>query len=321
MKPHLDMLAAYNAWANERLYAAVARLPAADYRADRGVFFGSLHGTLNHILIGDRIWMHVFTGEGTKPTQLDAILHEDLAGLREARRAEDARIGRYVGSLTEEALAGTVRYSTIRSPADIEQRLAPLLLHFFNHQTHHRGQAHGLLTMSCGEAPSLDMVMFQRETGVSLVSGAGGVFSRAERRTARAPGTASAAPRARVPAASPLGETIGYSRAVRAGDLVFVAGTTASGPQGTFHPGDAAGQAKVVIERIAAALRELGAELADVVETRIFLTDIADWREVGRVHGLVFGDARPATTMVQIGPLMSPDLRVEISAVAARPAS
>jgi uncharacterized damage-inducible protein DinB len=182
MKPIFEMLAAYNAWANERLYAAAARLPDADYRADRGAFFGSLHGTLNHILIGDRIWMHVFTGEGEKPIKLDAILHDDLDALRAARRAEDARISVYVASLSEEALSGVVRYRTIRSPAQITQYLSPLMVHFFNHQTHHRGQAHCILTMLCGEAPTLDLVMFQRETGLSLVEGKGGDFSQPERR-------------------------------------------------------------------------------------------------------------------------------------------
>ena len=75
------MLAGYNSWVNERLYDAAALLPDAEYRADLGAFFGSIHGTLNHILIGDRIWMHVFTGEGKKPTELDAILY-DLASAR-----------------------------------------------------------------------------------------------------------------------------------------------------------------------------------------------------------------------------------------------
>jgi uncharacterized damage-inducible protein DinB len=68
MKFLFEMLAAYNAWANERLYDAAARLPDAGYRADRGAFFGSIHGTLNHILVGDRIWMHVFTSEGVRPS-------------------------------------------------------------------------------------------------------------------------------------------------------------------------------------------------------------------------------------------------------------
>ena len=179
VKPLLVMLAAYNAWANERLYAAAATLPDADYRAEGGAFFGSLHGTLNHILVGDRIWMHVFTGEGEKPSGLDTILYDDLESLGRARHAEDTRISAYIGSLGEADLAGVARYRTVRSPADIEQELAPLLLHFFNHQTHHRGQAHSLLTRARGEAPSLDLFIFQRQTGASIVKGSGGEIGRA----------------------------------------------------------------------------------------------------------------------------------------------
>ena len=168
MKVHFDMLARYNAWANRRLYDAAAALPEADYRADRGAFFKSMHGTLNHLLVGDRIWMRRFTGEGEAPTRLDAILYDDFAELRRTREAEDARILRYVEGLSEADLAGRFRYRTISKPADIEQPLAPALLHFFNHQTHHRGQAHCLLTGFGRGAPSLDLILFQRETGIGL---------------------------------------------------------------------------------------------------------------------------------------------------------
>ncbi|MDZ5647778.1 MULTISPECIES: RidA family protein [Nitrospirillum] len=124
--------------------------------------------------------------------------------------------------------------------------------------------------------------------------------------------------RQKVEVASAWGEAIGYSRAVKAGDLIFVSGTTASGgPDGkAFHPGDAGGQAKVILERIVAALAELGAGPEHVVETRIYLTDMSTWQDVGRAHGAVFGGAKPATTIVQVGPLISPDLLVEISATA-----
>ena len=162
------MLARYNAWANRRLYDAAAALPDADYRADRGAFFKSMHGTLNHLLVGDRIWMRRFTGHGEAPTQLNAILYEDFAELRAAREAEDARIQSYVEALSEADLAGRFRYRTISKPTDIEQPLAPALAHFFNHQTHHRGQAHCLLTGFGRDAPSLDLILFQRETGIGL---------------------------------------------------------------------------------------------------------------------------------------------------------
>ena len=170
MTAHYRMFAAYNAWCNERLYAAVAALSDADYRAGRGAFFKSLHGTLNHLLVGDRIWMQRFTGEGDLPNSLDAILYDEFAELRAARRAEDARISRYIETLREQDLAGTIRYRTFSKPADIEQQLAPALDHFFNHQTHHRGQAHALLSAILGndKTPSFDLIIYQRQTGVGL---------------------------------------------------------------------------------------------------------------------------------------------------------
>jgi uncharacterized damage-inducible protein DinB len=161
------MFAGYNVWCNERLYDAAATVSGADYRADRGAFFKSLHGTLNHLLLGDVIWMNRFTGEGTLPKSLDAILYDDFAALRAARRAMDTRISRYIDGLNEADLSGTICYRTFSNPADIEQQLAPALDHFFNHQAHHRGQAHALLTSMIGNArtPSFDLIIYQRETG------------------------------------------------------------------------------------------------------------------------------------------------------------
>jgi uncharacterized damage-inducible protein DinB len=183
MKKQLAMLADYNAWVNGRLYGAAALLPDSDYRADHGAFFGSLHGTLNHLLVGDRIWMQRFTGKGEAPGKLDEILHEDFAGLSEARRREDQRIIDYIRSLSEADLEGTLRYRSTRSPVEIEQELTPLLMHFFNHQTHHRGQAHAILTRIKGDAPSFDLLIYQRETGISLRRGQGGDFSAPETRS------------------------------------------------------------------------------------------------------------------------------------------
>jgi enamine deaminase RidA (YjgF/YER057c/UK114 family) len=123
--------------------------------------------------------------------------------------------------------------------------------------------------------------------------------------------------RAFVAIVSKWSESIGYSRAVRAGELIFVSGTTARGTDGkALCPGDAGGQAAVILDRIVAALKELGAVPEQVVEARIYLTDMSSWQDVGRAHGAVFGNTRPATTIVQVGPLISPDLLVEISAVA-----
>ncbi len=162
MKAHFDMFAGYNAWANRRLYEAATGLSDAQYREDRGAFFKSVHGTLNHLLVGDRVWMHRFTGEGTPPARLDLILFEDLAGLRAAREAEDRHIVDYVMGLDEGKLAGLIRYRRVTSPETVEQPLALALAHVFNHQTHHRGQAHALLTQLTGRAPELDLLYFQR---------------------------------------------------------------------------------------------------------------------------------------------------------------
>ena len=158
-------LARYNAWANHRLYDAAASLTDDQYRADRGAFFGSVHGTLNHLLVTDRLWMFRFTGQGSTVNQLDAILYDDLVSLHAARQVEDTRIISYIDGLDAEALAGTVRYSRASTPERFEQDLEPALDHLFNHQTHHRGQIHAILTGLASSAPSLDLLVFQRDVG------------------------------------------------------------------------------------------------------------------------------------------------------------
>jgi uncharacterized damage-inducible protein DinB len=156
------MFAHYNAWANDRLYETAARLSGEQYRADRGAFFRSVHGTLNHLLVTDRIWMQRFTGEGDAPNRLDAILFEAFDELRVARAAEDRRILRFVEGLDDRRIEGTIKYRRVSSPEEFEQALAPALAHWFNHQTHHRGQVHALLTGLLGQAPELDLLYFQR---------------------------------------------------------------------------------------------------------------------------------------------------------------
>lgn len=173
MKSRYQMFAAYNAWCNERLYDAAAKVPDAEYRANRGVFFKSLHGTLNHLLVADRIWMRRFTGVGDMPPGLGAILFDSFEDLRSARRSQDVLINRYIDGLDQEKLSGMLRYKTVTTPQKaIEQPLAPALDHFFNHQTHHRGQAHALLTALLGndQTPSFDLLILQRETGIGLRS-------------------------------------------------------------------------------------------------------------------------------------------------------
>jgi enamine deaminase RidA (YjgF/YER057c/UK114 family) len=116
-----------------------------------------------------------------------------------------------------------------------------------------------------------------------------------------------APPRITISSGSPFEDQVGYARAVRVGPLVVVAGTTA--------PGDGiAEQAREALRRIEIALAEAGATMADVVRTRMFVTDISRWQELGAVHAEFFGDIRPATSMLEVTALIAPDLLVEIEA-------
>ncbi len=162
MKKHFMMFAAYNAWANSIVYEAASALGEEEFLRNTGVFFKSMMGTLNHLLVADRIWLKRFTGEGDAPPSLDTILFPEFAKLRVAREAEDRRIVKWIGSLSEKELAGRFTYMTVTDMRTVSQRLAPALAHLFNHQTHHRGQAHSVLTMLGRPSLQLDLIYFQR---------------------------------------------------------------------------------------------------------------------------------------------------------------
>ncbi|HUN98832.1 MAG TPA: DinB family protein [Bradyrhizobium sp.] len=155
-------LADYNHWANLRIYGAALEMPEEQYRRPTGVFFGSLHGTLNHLLLADRIWLKRLTGTGEHPDRLDTILYDDRQELLRARLAEDARLKDVVGGYGEADLSRAVSYRTTSGRA-YSQKLQDILLHLFNHQTHHRGQAHACCSIVTGrEPPTLDLLAFQR---------------------------------------------------------------------------------------------------------------------------------------------------------------
>jgi uncharacterized damage-inducible protein DinB len=145
-------MAAYNAEMNRSLYEASARIPDDNRRQDRGAFWGSLHGTLCHLLWGDQAWMSRFD-HWPKPTVIQkqsATLVQDFDELQRLRADADARISDWAGRVTEAWLADDLTWFSPSANLELRKPRGFLVTHFFNHQTHHRGQAHALIT-ACGE--------------------------------------------------------------------------------------------------------------------------------------------------------------------------
>jgi uncharacterized damage-inducible protein DinB len=146
LKTYVQTMARYNRSMNERLYECCAQLSDAQRRQDVGAFFKSIHGTLNHLLLADRLWMGRFTGQPFSATSLAAELYADFAELRRQRAATDEAISKWAASLAAQDLAGELSYTSMVNPAPRTQPLWFAAVHFFNHQTHHRGQLTTLLS-------------------------------------------------------------------------------------------------------------------------------------------------------------------------------
>ncbi len=147
---HFRMWARHNAWANARLYAACAALTDAERRRNLGAAFGGIARTLNHVLVADVIWTARIRGAPDPPWAPDHVAHDDFDDLRAARAAMDEDIARLCAAPLPAAAAG--------------RPTAEVLAHMFNHQTHHRGQCHAMLTRLRGEAPALDLIVFNERT-------------------------------------------------------------------------------------------------------------------------------------------------------------
>ncbi len=160
------MLAQYNRWANMALYRVAAECPAEDLAQERGAFFHSILGTLNHLVVTDRMWLSRMQGNSPRGTKLDDIVCTEFAQLWQARKELDEQIVKFVFGLQEQALAAPLAYST-SSGAPQSQPLHQVLSHVFNHQTHHRGQAHDLLgqALTPAKTPVLDLLYYQRAVG------------------------------------------------------------------------------------------------------------------------------------------------------------
>ena len=150
-------MAAYNRWMNERMYDCCAGLPDEERKRDVGAFFKSIHGTLNHLLVGDRIWLGRFTGEPFVVKSLDQELYADFARLRSERATTDAAITGWVCARSDDDLAREFSYTTLVNPQSRSHPLWLAVTHFFNHQTHHRGQVHCMITQAGGKPDDTDL--------------------------------------------------------------------------------------------------------------------------------------------------------------------
>ena len=164
MPQQFRTLSAYNHWMNSRLYESCSQLGDERLKRDVGAYFKSIHGTLNHLLLADQIWMGRFTGAPIAVSSLNAELYADFAELRDAREREDNRLEAWVRELTEEQLSGHLSYVSQVTPQPRRYPLWLAVTHFFNHQTHHRGQVTTMLSQFGIDPGVMDLIWMPRET-------------------------------------------------------------------------------------------------------------------------------------------------------------
>jgi uncharacterized damage-inducible protein DinB len=162
---YIRTMAEYNAEMNRRLYGAAARLSDEERRKARGAFWGSIHGTLTHILWGDQQWMSRFDGwpKPSTPIKQSAGMIEDFAELGAEREKADANISRWANKVDDAWLADDLTWFSGAANREVTAPLRLLVTHFFNHQTHHRGQAHAMLTAAGQETGDTDLFLLVSE--------------------------------------------------------------------------------------------------------------------------------------------------------------
>ena len=163
MLDHLRRMGRYNRWANRRLFEACTALPEGTFEALRPVFFRSISGTLNHLLVTDRLWLDRITRRPYGGGKLDDQPFPDLASLREAREALDEDIVMAIDATDEAALVSLTTYRMMTKPQENRVQTALCWLHMFNHETHHRGQVHDQLSQTDVAPPPLDLIYFIHE--------------------------------------------------------------------------------------------------------------------------------------------------------------
>ena len=164
---NLALMARFNQWVNGHIYDAVAALSDEEYRRDRKAFFGSIHRTLNHLLVVDRLWSGRIRGVDTGIKSLTDILFDEFEPLRAARGREDEGLIELVDGIDDDGFTAHVVYTRMLGDGEQQTRLDHILITLYNHQTHHRGQVHAMLTQAGVTPTDIDVIYFLETVGLS----------------------------------------------------------------------------------------------------------------------------------------------------------